>query len=373
MKGVIEIKGSVRQRKSGKFEYYFDVGKDENGKRKKVSKGGFKTEKDARVALEKALEEFENKGSVYKHTNMSMAQLLDYYMNNHVKLNCAARTIERYEQVIQKHINPALGHYYIRNIDAKLIKKFLDEKYNLGYAKKTIDLLFTLVKHPLKIAVQQGFLKENPAQNVSLRYKYNYTKDRELTREQLYIVLNFLQENNYEYYVLFALAWGTGMRRSEILGLTWKDIDFDKKIINVRQQQQYLNKGKHRLVDPKTKSSIRDIIIGDKMVALLKKHKDFVNEKNVNHNFVMINTKGDWMKKHNVANIYKKIRDELGFNVGLHDIRHLHGTVLCQEKANIKGIQQRLGHSNIQTTLNTYVKTTEKIKKDTANILESVL
>ncbi|MDK2564093.1 tyrosine-type recombinase/integrase [Romboutsia sedimentorum] len=105
-------------------------------------------------------------------------------------------------------------------------------------------------------------------------------------------------------------------------------------------------------------------------MTLLKNHKEFTKIKSNNNNFVNINTKGNWMKKHNVANILKKIKDELEIHIGLHDIRHLHGTLLCQENTNLKGISQRLWHSNTVFTLNVYVKTTDEIKKNTANIFE---
>ncbi|MBW4861758.1 MAG: site-specific integrase [Paeniclostridium sp.] len=369
------MKGSVRKRPNGKFEYYFDAGKvvDEQGnlKRKKISKSGFDTEESARLALKLALEEFENKGKVFKESNMSMSQYMRYYMDNYVRKKCKARTIERYEEVIKKHIDPDLGHHYIKNIDARLIQKFLDIKYNEGYSKKTMESFLAIIKHALNMAVYPyEFIKEVSLDKVKLNYNFKYKKERTLTKDQLTIVLNFLKENNYEYYILFMIAWGSGLRRSELLGLTWDDVDFKNKVIYVRHQQQFLKGGIYNLVEPKSQTSIRDVVIGDTLVTLLKEHKKFTSIKAKNNNFVCINTKGEWMKKHNVANIVKKIKDETGIHIGLHDIRHLHATLLCSENAPIKGVQQRLGHATAEFTLNTYVRTTDKLKKNTADIFE---
>ncbi|MDK2564095.1 N-terminal phage integrase SAM-like domain-containing protein [Romboutsia sedimentorum] len=200
------MKGSVRLRKNGKWEYYFDVGKviDKNGnpKRKKISKSGFSTEQDCRKALKDALDEFENKGTVFKDTNISMSEYMKYYMDKYVKLKCKARSIERYQEVINKHILPYFGHYYIRNIDSMTIQNFLDIKYKEGYAKSTMELYITLLKHSLGMAIHPyGFIKEDTFSKARLNYKFDYKKQRNLTKEQLYEVLDFLKENNYEYYL----------------------------------------------------------------------------------------------------------------------------------------------------------------------------
>lgn len=369
------MKGGVRKRKNGKWEYYFDAGKvlDENGnpKRKRITKYGFETEEEALKAKKEALEEFENKGRVFKDTNISMAEYLKFYMDNYVRKKCKPRTIENYESCIRKHINPHLGHYYIRNIDSRLIQNFLDIKYKEGYAKQTMEIFLLIIRQSLSMAIHPyEFIREDNFSKAKLNYKFAYKKQRTLTKEQLYKILDFLKENDYEYYVLFMIAWHTGMRRSEILGLTWDNVDLENKVIYVIQQQQVLEGNIVQLSEPKSNSSVRDVAIGDTLVELLKEHKKFTKVKANNNNFVNINTKGNWMLKHNVSDLTKKIKNKLGIHIGMHDIRHLHGTLLCQENANLKGLQQRLGHSNVQTTLNIYVRTTDEIKKNTANIFE---
>lgn len=372
------MKGSVRKRKNGKFEFYYDAGKvvDENGvaKRKRISKSGFDTEELAWEGLKKSLEEFENKGRVFKDNNMSVSEYMQFYMDNYVRKKCKPRSVERYQEVINKHINPFFGHRYLRTIDAKLIEEFLDIKYKEGYAKKTMEFFITMLKHSLTLAIHPyEFLKEDNFSKAKLNYRFDYKKERNLTKEQLYEVLNYLKENYYEYYIVFTICWHTGMRRSEILGLTWNNIDLENKVIYVKQQQQWLNGGIVRLVEPKSKSGVRDIAVGDTLVDLLKEHREFVykNAKDKSKQYVCINTKGNWMVKHNLAHILKVIRDNTKIHIGLHDVRHLHATSLVESShSDIKSISHRLGHSSVTFSLDTYVKTTDTMKKNIANIFE---
>ncbi|WP_346044208.1 site-specific integrase [Paraclostridium tenue] len=365
------MKGSVRKRAT--WEYYFDLAKDENGKRRRKSKAGFKSKSDAEKALAQALAEFENTGRVLNESKLSVSEYLKYWYDNHVLLNCRYRTQLEYRVIINAHINPYLGHYYLKNITPATVKEFLDTHYKRNIAKRTMENIFTVLKYALDMAVfPYEYMKYNPAKMIKLKYKFKKTEGNRITHEDALKALNYLQNNYYNYYIPFLIMYHTGIRKGEVLGLQWDNIDFKNKTICIRQQAIYRD-GKMVLSPTKTEASIGDIIMGDTLYNELLLYREWILEKKLNHNFVCVNTNFDNMSTPNISWIISKMKDVLNIKINAHGFRHLHGQLLLENKANIKGIQSRLRHKNIETTLSTYLKSSKKIDNDIVNIWESML
>ena len=342
------MKGSVRKR--GKFyEYYFDVGKDENGKRRRKSKSGFSTKSECEKALALAIAEFENTGRVTKESNLSVDQYMKYWYEKHVMIKCRYKTQVDYKRIIDKDISPYLGYYYLKNLTPRTVQDFLDMHYQRGVSKSTMDMIFSVLKYSLdKVDVNRISLEDAQA------------------------VLSYLRENYYNYYIPYLIMFHTGLRRSECIGLTWDNIDFKNKILKVRHQALFKN-GNMVLAETKTPSSVGDIIIGDTLRNELIIYKELLEEKKVYHNFVCVNTNYEHMTLNNFNWVVRKIKTDLNIRANAHSFRHLHGQILLENKANIKGIQQRMRHANVKTTLQTYLRSSDKIDNETINIWEDVL
>ena len=365
------MKGSVRKRGS-KWEYYFDLGKDENGKRRKKSKGGFLTKKEAELALAKAVSDFENTGRIFNESNLSISEYMNLWYEKHVLKSCKYRTQIEYKRIIDKDIKPYLGHYYLKNLTPSTIQDFLDKHYEREISKRTLEMIFTVLKYSLDMGVfPYELIKNNPARYIKLRYKFNKNEVNRISHENAKIVLSYLKaEYSYTYYIPYIIMYHTGLRKSEVLGLQWDNIDFENKIIKVQHQALYKD-GVIELVETKTPSSVGNIFISNTLINELLPYKEMLEEK-VNHNFVCVNTNYEPMSRSNFDWIVRKIKQDLNIKANAHSFRHLHGQVLMENKANIKGIQKRLRHSNVKTTLQTYLRSSEIVDKDTISIWEDV-
>ena len=249
------MKGSVRKR-GEKWEYYFDLGKDADGKRRRKSKCGFKTKAEAEKALAVAIAEFQNTGRVTKESNLSVDQYMKYWYEKHVMVKCRYKTQVDYKRIIDKDISPYLGYYYLKNLTPRTVQDFLDMHYQRGVSKSTMDMIFSVLKYSLDMAVfPYEFIKENPSRYIKMKYKFNKVDVNRISLEDAQAVLSYLRENYYNYYIPYLIMFHTGLRRSECIGLTWDNIDFKNKILKVRHQALFKN-GNMVLAETKTPSSL---------------------------------------------------------------------------------------------------------------------
>lgn len=366
------MKGSVRKRGST-YSYYFDIGKSENGKRRRKEKGGYKTKSEAESALRLALYEYENGGSLISESNISLSQYMKYWYENYVLLNTKFGTQERYISIIRLHINPHLGDYLLKNISSTILQSFFDDRYRDGYSKTLLRDIANILRLSLAMAVHPyQLIKSNNMIHVRLKYKFAEKHTDIITKDNVNKVLNYLKNDYYTYYVIYAVGFMTGMRLSEVLGLQIDDINIETKVIYVRHQAQWRDK-KLILVDPKTRSSIRDVLIGDTLCKILSEYLQYRNNVNVKSNFLFINNYDNPVTKSNIQKMKTKILRDTFIDIKFHDLRRLHGTLLCEANANMKGVQYRLGHSNIHTTMDAYVKKTKKMELDTVQAFEELL
>lgn len=362
-------------RKRGKaWEYYFDIGKDENGKRKRKSKGGFTTKKECEEALLEAQIQYKNTGRIINDKNLSIDQYLKYWYDNYVLLNCRYRTQVEYKRIIDTNIIPYLGGYYLKDISPAKVKEFLDQHYLRDISKKTMEGIFNVIKYSLDMAVfPYELIKENTCKYIKLKYKFKPPKTNRITIDDAKNILNYLKENyRFSYYIPFLIMYNTGVRKSECFGLQWDDIDIENKVMHIHHQSLYKD-GKMLLVECKTPSSVGDILLGDTLINELMLYKEIMIDKNPNNSFVCLNTEMSPITNSNFGWICRKIYNTINIRVSAHSFRYLHGQVLLENKASIKAIQGRLRHANVKTTLQTYLKSSNKLEEIAVNIWEDVL
>lgn len=311
-----------------------------------------------------------------KVTNISFHDYLDIFYKQYVLNNCAYRTQRNYESLIRVHIKPRLGMYKLNNLTTSTLQNFMISKYKEGYSRGYLDSIIDVIKVSLKHAVYPlELIHASPAQYLDvskLKYDDNDIGDVILTREDMYKVFDFVRDIRPMHEIFYKILYLTGMRLSEVSGLTWDNIDLDKRIIKVRQQMQFQTGKGHILVPLKTRSSKRDIHFGDTLYEELANQRNKLNDMGIHSDYVCSKYNGSAIYKEDIEKVNRLInRDLLRFKT--HSVRKLHATMLIEAGAEIKDVSARLGHSNTRITYDIYVKNTNRLRDKTVSIFESVL
>ncbi len=419
--------GNVYVQKRGKvYQYQFAIASID-GKRKYKNKSGFRTKSEAIEAGVKAYNEYINVGQCIEPSKMSYSDYLDYWMKEHCEINLKYHTIQAYQNIIKNHIKPKLGFYMLSQLTTSVIQEFINNIYlEKGFSKNFLKNILKVLKGSLGYATDVvGFIKINPSLKVRLP-KYDIPDSDPvyiLSNEEVEKILERFSNNPCVYYA-FLTAYYTGLRVSEVFGLTWDDIDFVKRTITVNKNILKKNQAggtKKRLISGnsttvwyfgtcKTKGSYRTIEIGDTLLKALKKYKEeqIQNRKDYGDTYMkhykkIVNNPYNNKPEIKIINAYaelevpleevklvflkknggfegtdsckypfKVIHYELGIPCRFHDFRDTHATRLIEAGADIKAVSKRLGHSNIRTTYEIYVKVTTKMESDTVEKFESI-
>ena len=408
------------------YQYQFEIA-PVDGKRKYINKSGFKSKREAMEAGVKAYNEYFETGHSFKPSTMSYSDYLDYWLKNYCYVNLKYHTIQAYSNIIKNHIKPRLGFYRLSQIQTSTLQEVVNAIYlEKGFSKNFMHNILKVLKGSFKYANESAqFIKDNPAVKVTMPKYDEPEKDPShiFTAEEIKMILERFKNNHAMYYAILT-AYYTGLRVSEVFALTWEDIDFENQTLTVnknvlKKNQSGATHGRHisgkattvwYFGTCKTKSSYRTIKIGDTLLNALKEYKEeqerdkteygdlymkhYAKETSnyYNHkpetkiinayselqvalpevNLVFVKHNGVFEGTDTCKYPFKVIHYELGINCRFHDFRDTHATKLIESGADIKAISERLGHNNIQTTYEFYVRVTKKMNNDVVEKFEKV-
>ena len=354
---------------------------NDDGSRKKVEKVGGDTRPEAEAALRKVLSDIDETGQYFLGTDTRVKQYLDFWMEEYVKLNLKYNTYENYRFTIKNHINGYLGKKKLTDLSPALLQNFINAEFKKGYSKKTMTITHSVLKNALNMAVYPwGLIKQNPMLYVKIpKYEARPTTKKDLkiiSLEDFDHMLEITPEG-HPFYIPLNIGFYTGMRVGEVCGLTWDDVDFSNGTITV-EKQMVKNDGAWVYGTPKTSSSNRTIFIGQTLLAILKKHKKQQLENRMKYgklyidsNAVCTKEDGELVTPSVVKWNTRRISNALSLSFNFHSLRHTHATLLLENGAKMKEISERLGHSRISITMDTYSHVTDKMRNETVDIMEN--
>ncbi|WP_373816695.1 tyrosine-type recombinase/integrase [Jeotgalibaca porci] len=374
------MKGTIRKR--GKNYYYTVELPKIDGKRRQMERYAGETYAEAQETLRHAINELKDTGRFKNVSKISFVDYSQHWFDNYVMMNLKYNTQQNYRGILDNHIIPHLKNYYLMEIDAPLLQKLVHNEFQKGLAQKTMSIIISVLRNMFRKAVYPYiFLKENPMAYVEApRFdSYKPTKEElKIIPAELWIKLQVATPEASDFYIPMMIAYYTGMRRGEICALEWKNVDLVDQVIKV-EKTMYHKKKEIVLGSPKTKSSLREVTIGDALTKILRKHRKRQMENRLRYGkfyseneFVCTKDSGDVVTPNSIKWNVDKTRKLTDVDFNFHSFRHTHATMLLEAGASVKEVQVRLGHSRSSITQDTYLHLTEKKKRDTAELFDRI-
>ena len=271
--------GTVRLRSDGRWEGRHIVGYDENGKAKQKSVLA-KTKAECVEKLKRLREEYTEVAPFKVKPDMRFGDWMNYWYENHCKPSIRPTTQKGYEEWIYVHAIPGLGHIPLNKLTQADCQKFLNEMKANGrkthrdtkgpeMAERSVRSCYHVIRMALDRAVKDGLIKKNPILGVKLPPP-EPKEMKVLSKEEIQRFL--IQAKAEGVYELFLLELTTGLRRGEILALTWDDLNFETGELHISKQVTPVG-GKNIISEPKTKAAFRTIILPPVMVGLLREYR----------------------------------------------------------------------------------------------------
>lgn len=350
--------GSISRRKDGRWEYAI-VAPLADGSRKKIRRyAPTRAEADARLTELKR--QIQNDTPLPDRT-WRLGGYLDYWLESQVRTNRRAATYAQCETIVRIYLKPALGSVQLSKLTVPVVQAFLNRQTAKGVSLPTVHVIRKVLSAALTRAMREELLMRNVARLTEL----TPWESRQVLPWSLQEAVEFLNKAQAEDLApAYLLLLVYGLRRGELLGLTWSDVDFEKGIIRVRRQLQQVG-SKFSLAPLKTRASRRDLpLISLVRDVLLKHHQqqalalgsrvvsDYEGEAG---DLVFTTGSGNAIQPKNFARSFQRACERYGVRlIRVHDIRHTTATLLKNFHVPDRDIQIILGHSRISITQETY-------------------
>lgn len=377
--------GSVRKRSEDSWTVVVDVGRDPvTGRRRQIKRAVKGPKRNAETLLVELLHQ-RDLGIDQPPGKLTVAEYLEQWLKDYAQTNTPPATFAMYRTMVHAHIIPALGSLPL----AKLRPQAIQHLYNAllehgrtdgkgGLSPKSVLHVHRILREALQQAVEWQLLTANPA-NATRPPRPTQTEIPMLSPEVLQGLLEAAGKTRL--YALIYLAMMTGLRRGELLGLRWEDVDIERRTLAVRQALQRLTGQGITFRVPKTRSSQRSVALSPETVRTLRAHRQHQLEERLllgpgyqDHGLVFTTPLGIPLDPANLRRAWEGIVKTAGtIDVRFHDLRHAHATLLLLQGTHPKVVSERLGHSSVRITLDTYSHVLPGLQAEAAANLDHVL
>lgn len=368
--------GNIKKRANGTYEARITL---EDGKRKSVYG---KTRKEVQEKLKVALHE-QQQGTLVTAPQQKLEDFLQQWLEDTQKHSIRPRSFERYDEIVRLHIVPVLGRIQLQKLTPQQVQSFYTKKIKEGFKAGTVASFHNVLHKALDTAVRWNLIAKNVCDVVSppRAVKFEF---QPLTVEQVRKLLEVTKGHYME--ALFKLALATGMRRGELMGLKWQDVDFNTGMLQVRRILTRIPskmEGKGFIEsEPKTKSSRRSVVIASFALDALREHRwrqlDAVKKAGPlwqHHDYVFCTSIGTHINPTtDMLEPLNELLEKAGLpHIRFHDLRHSAASLLMSQGVHPKVVQELLGHSTIGMTMDVYSHVLPSMQQDAISKLNDVL
>ena len=358
------MRGSIRKRGST-YSYCIDLPPDPvTGKRRQKMKGGFRTKRECQAALNEAVMALQTGTYVAASRRTVRSFLLDEWLPDRAPPKLRATTYANYETQIRTHVVPALGGVELQRLSPAQLNAFYralladGRRDGQGLAPKTVKNIHAIVHRALRDAVRWGYVARNVADAVHPP-RGRSPEMRVWTPQQLRAFLAHVRTDRL--YAAWLLVATTGMRRGELAGLRWVDVDLVAGRVSPRRPRVVVNYAVE-VSEPKTAKGRRVLALDAVTVAALREHQARQAEERAmvgagwqDTGLVFTRPDGSLIHPDLISDWFERLARAASLpRIRLHDVRHSYASAALAAGIPAKVISERLGHATIQVTLDTY-------------------
>lgn len=377
------VKGHIRRRGKGSWAIVLDLGRDSAGKRRQKWHTVRGTKRDAQREMARLLHEL-NTGAYVEPTRITVGEYLARWLEDYARAKVAPKTFERYAEIIRLHLVPALGGTPLAKLQPLHVQRCYTEALKNGrkdgvggLSAQTVLHHHRVLREALGHAVRWQLVGRNVADAVQPP-RPERTEVQCLDEDAIIRLLDAARGSRL--YLPIVLAVSTGMRRGEILGLRWQDVDLNAGVIAVRQAAQQTRAG-ISFKPPKTAKGRRVVALLELTVEALQQHKvEQAKERLLlgpgyqDHGLVCAQPDGRPWRPDALTNAFAAFVRNAGLpRVRFHDLRHSHATLLLRQGVHPKVVSERLGHATVGITLDTYSHVLPGMQEEAAHKLDIAL
>ena len=369
--------GNIRKRKDGRWEGRFTAGHDPATGKQIIKNVLGKTQAEVKEKLKKALVEA-GQVDFTKSGKYTVGAWMDEWFENVAMIKVRPSSHQTYKGYIDNHIKPNIGNIPLEKLTTMDLQKFYrklltkgrvdrieSKEQPKGLSAKTVRNINQVISSAMDVAVAQKIIPANPTNACELP-KVEHQEMQTIPAEQLQAFLDEARASGV--YEMYYIELATGLRRGELLGLKWQDVDWKNGIIKVRRQVARVD-GQIVEAPLKTKNSYRAVTISQQAIEVLKQQKAKTND-----TYVFPSPNGGPISPDSVNNMLKRVLERAGIpKVRFHDLRHTFATIALQNGVDIKTVSGMLGHFSAGFTLDTYAHVTTSAQKEAAQTMGNVL
>ena len=377
------MKGSIRSQGKGSWEVRLYLGRGPDGRKLYKSHTVEGTKRQAQNELNVLLSKLQ-KGEYVAPSKMTVAEYLKRWIEDYARVKVGAKTLERYAEIVDAHLAPALGQHSLAKLQPLHIQAYYSHALQRGrrdgrggLSAQTVLHHHRVLREALHQALRWQLLARNPADAV----EPPHPQRREMhafDQAEVAGLLEAARGTRLGLPVLLAVT--TGLRRGELLGLRWQDVDLDASKLAVRQSLEQTKAGLG-FKQPKTQKGRRVVTLPPIAVEALRRHKAEQAKERLllgpgyqDHGLVLARADGRPLDPAETTRAFARLVRQAGVRAfSLHALRHTHATLLLQENVHPKVVSERLGHATVGITLDTYSHVLPNLQEEAARKIDALL
>jgi integrase len=368
--------GSIFQRSDGRWCAQLDLGWQNGRRKRKCIYGATATE--VQQALLKARANH-SQGLPVAPGRQTVEQFLGDWLENTVKPSVRSTTYRSYEQTVRNHLVPELGRWPLSKLEPQSVRAMLNRKLARGtLSARSVAYLRVVLRAALNQARKWNLVVRNVAELVEPP-KCERFRIEPLSPDQARTLLDIAKGDRLE--PLYAVALACGLRMGEILGLRWKEVDFESGRMTVSQALQRQKGRGLVLTETKTDRSRRKIGLPPQLVTVLRTHRVRQLEERLaagshwqDKGFVFASRHGTGLEPRNLHRAFKRMLNRAGLpDIRFHDLRHSAASLMLAQGVPLRVVMEVLGHSSISLTANTYSHVMPSLVEDATAKVANVL